>query len=194
MKYAVSALIAVFVAVIIFDVINTRTIKPTTVGMSSSEVVESYYNALDGLDYRMMEACVAPESGSGITEDDIAMVRNLFVYTGVRRSCPHVTWSEIVSAQDWLEDRKPPVDAFVFGITNMRIKEAIVQDESGITDSSGYIVDYRIWIAWEYSDTEIGTLEETTESMVYYNSDFVTLERIEDRWRITEIRREQQPA
>ncbi|MDR1747786.1 MAG: hypothetical protein LBR47_01870 [Spirochaetaceae bacterium] len=189
MRYLVCGLLTVIVAVIVGDVISNRTDKPSTEGMNPVQVVESYYNAFDELDYRMMGACVTP----GIAQDDIGMAVDLFMYTRVRRACPHITWAETLSAQDWLESGTPPVDAFIFGITDRRIEQTGLSEGSGGT---GYRVDYRLWITWEYSDENIAPLEtaEMPQSRVYYYSDFVTLDCTEGIWRISEIHREQQPV
>ncbi len=189
MRYFICTLLAVIIAVIVCDIITIRTGKPSTEGMSPIQVIESYYNAFDELDYRMMEACVTP----GTAEDDIRMAVDLFLYTRVRQACPHVTWSETLSAQDWLESGTPSADAFIFGITDMRIQQTVMRGEA---DGIGYLVDYRLWISWAYSDEHIAPLEtaETPQSMVYYCADFVTLEYTENSWRISEILREQELA
>ncbi|MDR2135978.1 MAG: hypothetical protein LBO76_05110 [Treponema sp.] len=132
--------IAVALAVVILfagSMISARRNLPTTAGMDSREVVETYYGAFGTLDHTLMEACVINKAGKG----DIDMIARYFVTSRVRQA--YEFSSVAVSAQDWFAAGAPPTSAQVLGVTDLDITR-LAGDEDG--DELRYRAEYIIWL------------------------------------------------
>ncbi|MCL2067011.1 MAG: hypothetical protein FWG99_06065 [Treponema sp.] len=79
---AVSAIVLVITFFSVSSILKSRAERPTTNGMSSGEVVMSYYSSFSGLDHQMMDACLA----KGADRSDLDLALNLFVITRVRQA------------------------------------------------------------------------------------------------------------
>ena len=78
----VSAALLITAFFSINGILKSRAGLPTTRGMDSTTVVQSYFNALGALDHEMMEACLA----KGVNRSDLEMALNLFVINRVRQA------------------------------------------------------------------------------------------------------------
>jgi hypothetical protein len=77
-----SAAALVIVFLIAGSIKKSRAELPTTRGMDSEEVVQSYYNAFGELDHPLIGACLA----KGADRSDLDMVINMFVISKVRQA------------------------------------------------------------------------------------------------------------
>jgi hypothetical protein len=146
---AILAGIAVALACVILFVgstISARRSLPTTVGMDSREVVESYYGAFGTLDHTLMEACVINRAGKG----DIDMVTQFFVTSRIRQAYEYS--SVVLAAQDWFTAGAPPTSAQILGVTDLNITR-LAGDDAG--DEVRYRVEYINWFPGG-DDEELG--------------------------------------
>jgi hypothetical protein len=132
------AVALVIVILVAHSIISSRRSLPTTAGMDSRQVVETYYGAFGDLDHTLMEACVLNKAGRG----DIEMVTRFFVTTKVRQAYEY-TSSAVVSAGEWFEMGAPPTVTPVIGVTDLAITP-LAGDEAG--DERSYRAEYILWI------------------------------------------------
>ncbi|MDR2376201.1 MAG: hypothetical protein LBD96_07175 [Treponema sp.] len=135
----ISGIAAALAVVILFtsSMVSSHRSLPTTAGMDSLEVLESYYGAFATLDHTLMEACVINKAGKG----DIDMITRYFVTSRVRQA--YEFSSVMVSAQDWFAAGAPPTTAQVLGVTDLNITW-LAGDEAD--DQIRYRADYIIWL------------------------------------------------
>jgi hypothetical protein len=112
--------------------------RPTTAGMDSRQVVETYYGAFGQLDHTLMEACVLNKAGKG----DIDMVTRYFVTTKVRQAYEYTSMA-VIPAGDWFEMGAPPTATPIIGVTDLAISP-VAGDEAG--DEISYRARYILWI------------------------------------------------
>jgi hypothetical protein len=124
------------------SIIKSRAERPTTAGMDSVQVVQSYYNAFGELDHPLMEACVIKGAGKG----DINMVINLFVITRVRQAYEAGGVPPLISASEWKAAGMGPVDSQVFGVTDLEIEPLT---GSGTADEIRCIARYTLWLPYQ---------------------------------------------
>ncbi|MDR2177220.1 MAG: hypothetical protein LBP20_04155 [Treponema sp.] len=143
----ITGIAAALAVVIMFvgSMISSRRGLPTTGGMNSLEVVETYYGAFATLDHTLMEACVIDKAGKG----DIDMVTRFFVTSRVRQA--YEFSSVTVSAEDWFAAGAPPTTAQILGVTNLNITR-LAGDEDG--DEARYRAEYIIWLPGANEDSE----------------------------------------
>jgi len=179
-----AALAGVVIAVfIVYSIISSRALLPTTAGMEPIQVIESYYHAFGELDHQMMEACVTGSAG----KNDINMVVNLFVMNKTRQAYESNTMSLVFPAHEWRQDDGPS-DTPLFGAADLHI-EWLEGDESG--GEYRYRVTYTFWVpAHAVSETAGETGTAGPLSLSYPRRDLVTLVRKKGNWRITDIVRE----
>jgi hypothetical protein len=131
--------IAVIIAALIArSIVANNASRPTTAGMESAEVVQTYYGAFGVLDHTLMDACVFKKAGKG----DIEMVTNFFVMSKVREAYEH-TINTVIPAQQWLDSGAEPTESQVFGVTDLDIRNTR-GDESG--DEIHYRSSYILWL------------------------------------------------
>jgi hypothetical protein len=162
----ITGIVIVFVLFFTADIINSIKQRPTTAGMSSDNVIITYYEAFSAFDHLLMDACV-----QGADKTDIKAAINLFAFNKVREAYEYSAAS-VITAQEWLEKGGELPAPNVFGVTDMSIDRL-----SGNEDSSQitYRVNYVLWYLEEYSVTR---------------SDILVLKRDKkNNWRITEIQR-----
>ncbi|MHB9292956.1 hypothetical protein Holit_02073 [Hollandina sp. SP2] len=174
---------------VITSVISDRAHRPTTQGMDSREVVETYYQAMGDLDHLQMDACVMPKAG----KDDIDMVTNFFVITRVRQAYEG-NIPAILSAQKWINAGSPPTESTIFGVSDLRL-EGIDQDEKD--GEVSFAASYLLWLPGTFRDTDepgnqetsSETSEETGLPWSLSRRDIIRLTRYQGAWRIVEIQR-----
>jgi hypothetical protein len=180
------------VGLIVRSTIESRASLPTTRGMTTTEVVETYYGAFATLDHQLMEACVQKNT-STIGKSDIEMVTNLFVLNRVQQAYEYVDM--MVPAQEWVDAGSPPTEMTVFGVSGLHV-EVLDRDESD--GETTFRASYTLWIPGSYRPLEEG--EEAPDPFasevavpppwgVSY-TDTLTLSWYKDAWRITNITRE----
>ncbi|MDR0669578.1 MAG: hypothetical protein LBF95_05810 [Treponema sp.] len=135
----ISGIAAALAVVILFtsSMVSSRRNLPTTVGMDSREVVETYYGAFATLDHTLMEACVIKKAGKG----DIDMITRYFVTSRVRQA--YEFSSVMVSAQDWFDAGAPPTTAQVLGVTDLNVTRIAGEEDD---EQVRYRADYIIWL------------------------------------------------
>jgi hypothetical protein len=117
-----AALVIVFFAA--NSVLKNRAELPTTRGMDSGAVVQSYYKAIGGLDHPLIEACLA----KGADKSDLDMVLNLFVISKIRQAYENIPGLE---------------EGGVFGVTDLSVELVSGGEEDG---QAGYLAVYTLWM------------------------------------------------
>ena len=108
---------------------------PNTIGMSALEVVDTYYNALGGLDHMLMEACVLGRVG----RRDIDMVVTLYVTIRTRQAQePDFIY---ISARRWEELGFREDILNVFGVTDLETRILRSEEESVFIEA-----EYLLWM------------------------------------------------
>jgi len=168
---------------IIYSVISSRALLPTTAGMDPVQVIESFYYAFGDLDHQMMEACVI----NGAGKNDITAVVNFFVISRTQQAYKGNAPPLVFPAHKWQGGDFP--DAPLFGATDLRV-EWLAGDANG--DELRCRVDYTFWIPEQASSEEALNPDyaPTNGSVSSHRRDFLTLVRKKGNWRITEIARE----
>jgi len=180
--FAIGAAAILIVGLFGFNLIQARSQRPTTRGLSPREVTEAYYRSFNTLDHTFMDACVDGRTGA----QDIEAVMNLFVISRVREA--YERKSTVLSAEQWLAEGAPRVDASVFGVSSLDIEDLE-------TDPSDGEVAYRSrYTFWYPASVESGTEATTPAPATPTPSstrriDTVRLKLKNDRWRITAIDR-----
>ncbi|MDR0636841.1 MAG: hypothetical protein LBF87_07160 [Treponema sp.] len=180
------------VGLVVRSTIESRASLPTTRGMTTAEVVETYYGAFATLDHQLMEACVQKNT-SKIGKSDIEMVTNLFVLNRVQQAYEYVDM--MVPAQDWVDAGSPATEMTVFGVSGLQL-EVLDSDESD--GETTFQASYTLWLPGSYRPLEEG--EEAPDPFaseltvpppwgVSY-TDTLTLSWYKDAWRITDITRQ----
>jgi hypothetical protein len=161
------------------SIIKSRAELPTTRGMTSLEVIQSYYGAIGSLDHQMMDACTVKGAG----KDDINMVSNFFVISKMREAYEQNRESQFLSAQEWKDSGAGPAASQVFGITDLEI-EKISGSEDG--EESHFNSSFIIWIpaAGETPEEDADTMPQG-----YSYTDDLSLIRYKGDWRISKIER-----
>ena len=141
----------------------------TTEGMTSNEVIRTYYNAFGKLDHFIMDACV-----QGADKSDINAAATLFAINKMRQSYENSNSPLIIPAEMWLLNGGELPAPNVFGVTDLNIE---VMDGREVSSKIIYRADYLFWAPDEYS---------------IKRSDLLTLKRDKKKnWRITEILRKE---
>ncbi|MDR0376167.1 MAG: hypothetical protein LBH70_00040 [Spirochaetaceae bacterium] len=135
----ITGIAAALAVVILFtsSMVASRRSLPTTAGLDSRQVLETYYGAFGALDHTLMEACVIKKAG----KQDINMITSYFVTSRVRQAYEFST--VMIAAQDWFDAGAPPTSAQVLGVTDLNITW-LAGDEEG--EEQRYRAEYIIWI------------------------------------------------
>jgi hypothetical protein len=173
---------AVAAAFIVYSIVSSRALLPTTAGMDPVQVIESYYHGFGELDHQMMEACVIGAAG----KNDITAVINYFVMNKTRQAYEFNAPPLVFPAHQW-QGGDPP-DTPLFGAADVRV-ELLAGDESG--SQLRYRVDYTFWIPEQITAEEALNRDSAppSGSLPYPRRDFLTLVRQKGNWRIAEINR-----
>jgi len=172
--------IAIF---IVYSIISSRALLPTTAGMEPAQVIESYYHAFGAMNHQMMEACVIGDAG----KNDINAAVHLFVMSKTRQAYEHNAPPLVFPAHEWQGGELP--EQPLFGATDLRIT-FLGGDETG--GKRRYQVDYTFWVPEQLSDTESLSPNNppSIASIPTQRRDYLTLIRKKGNWRIAELTRE----
>ena len=182
--------LAILIAVLtVRSVVKSRADRPSTTGMDSARVIQSYYGAFGELDHPLMEACLA----KGVGKSDIDMVVNLFVIGKVRQAYEMRGKPPLISAPEWKESGAGPVESPVFGVTDLEIERLSGGEDA---EEIRYRAAYTLWLPQQQQDGEAAAGTEPAEETarlpegVQY-TDTLTLVKHKGNWRIAEINRAQ---
>jgi hypothetical protein len=170
-----AAVIAAFAA---GSLIRARLDRPSTRGMESARVIETYYNAFNSLDHTLMEACVTGGAG----KDDINMVTNLYVLSMVRQA--YEARIAVISPDEWRESGGGPSEKAVFGTSDLVLTETITDENGGLR----FRVEYRFFSPYPDNDSDTAAPQKVPAGIP--RADELTL--VKDKkglWHIAEIRR-----
>ena len=152
----------------------------TTIGLSPTEVVLTYYNAFNSLDHDTIEACIHGRNA----RNDITLIMNLYVISRTRMAYEMDTVS-FIPAQAWLDSGSPDTHALVFGVTGLNI-QTMAETENEVLIKA----EYNLWMPPGYAGDDEGFDVQYTESAVYIKTiDILKLGLINNAWRIIEIDR-----
>jgi hypothetical protein len=186
--------VVVIAALVAGSLIRARLDRPSTRGMESAAVIESYYNAITALDHEMLEACVTGGAG----KDDINMVTNLYVISKVRQA--YEAREIFIGPGEWRQGGGGPSERAVFGIGDLRIRQ--IEAETN-TDGSGravYRAEYLFFNPYPDSDGVAAgdTVDPSAEAEktpppvpagVPRRDELILVKDKKGLWRIEEIRR-----
>ncbi|MDR1353716.1 MAG: hypothetical protein LBK05_10585 [Treponema sp.] len=169
------------------SVIQARLGGPSTRGMDGVTVVESYYQAITGMDHETAAACVAGGAG----KDDINMITSLYVVSKVRQA--YEAQTVFISPEEWRESGGGVPEKAVFGIDGLHL-EGIDTDESD--GRLGYRAEYLFFNPYPESGGDAAASPAGNESPApplpagIPCSDELSLEKNKKGlWHITGIRR-----
>jgi len=157
----------VFITFVTVSMIKSRTGQPTTAGLSSQNVIVSYYEALSSLNHTFMEECIL-----GADKSDVDMVINYFVVNKVKQAHERDFQASIIPARVWKDNGGELPAPNVFGVTDLSV-EHMSGSERDISIS--YRINYTLWFP--------------IEPFSSVRSDQMTLTKKRGNWRITTIRR-----
>ncbi len=167
---AVCALITIFIGFVAGSIIQSNLSKPTTEGMTESQVVQTFYSALNTLDSATLDSC----GDSSAIGNYSNMVSTLFV-SGKMREAYEKTVPFLPPAQ-WIGTDNP-TELSTFGLTNLVIQQqglSLHSPKKG--DSAHFTVTFYTIINQGEDYYEI------TESF-----DTLTLAYGRKHWQITEL-------
>jgi hypothetical protein len=156
-----------FVLFVIVSMTKVRQGRQTTAGMSPDTVINEYYEAFSNLNHQYMEECIY-----GASKNDIDVAANFFVVTKLRQTYEPGDRSSFMSARVWKQTGGTLPAPNVFGVTDLKISPLGGSEADGLVV---YRADYLLWFP--------------TEKTASSRSDELTLKRIRNNWRITEINR-----
>jgi hypothetical protein len=189
--FAAAVVIAALVA---GSIIKSKAERPTTKGMDSQTVVQSYYGAFGELDHTLMDACRSGNAGKG----DVDMVVNLYVISKVRQAYETGGASNFMSAAEWKVKGGGPAASQVFGVTDLRVEHLTGGEE---TEETRWRAVYTLWLPWQHMNTENAPADSApaaeeaagAETLALpqgiRHTDVLTLQRKRGNWRITAIER-----
>ncbi len=167
---AVVSLILIFVGIITTSIIKSNLSKPTTKDMTEMQVVQAFYTAINNLDSIALDSCGSSKAIKSYSN----LVSNLYVSGKMREAYEH-TVSFLPPAQ-WVGLNNPE-DFFVFGLTNVHIKQHSVNNatpENG--DTATFTVTFKTMVNQGLDNFDV------TES-----TDNLTLTFGKKYWQITHI-------
>jgi hypothetical protein len=174
---AASLLALIFVIFFVADIFRSRS-RDSIKGLSPIEVANVYYNAFGELDHTLMEKCVAGKAG----KEDIEMVINFTVISRVRQAYEFNSGS-FISAQEWIDAGRPPVEKIIFGVTDLKLSAFSMNGEN-----ARLTAEYMLWRP-NYSDEGNSAIPEGDACID--DLDFAFRKGI---WAIVSIKRELQPV
>lgn len=125
-----------------------------TAGLSPEELVYTYYDSMNSLDYLTISDCVMNDAG----KSDVRTVMNLFVMT--RQRSAYEQGPVFISAKKWDEQGRPLLEPFLpmFGVTNLKILDHTYEPEPIFT------VSYEKWS----TETEVIDQQSFTGTVHYF--------------------------
>ncbi len=146
---AIAAAVGIFSGTVLRNLLAPR----STLGLSPSEVVESFYRGANSLDHERMQDCVAGRAGKQLIDQVI------HVYVVSRVNLGYEGRSLIRSAEEWDRAGRPavtPPDS-VFGVTDLAIQPLAGEAEPA------FQVSYRLWVP----DPDQGTASREARERVF---------------------------
>jgi hypothetical protein len=145
------SIIAITVGAVLWTIVYNAFFKSrATKGMSSVEVVQTYYESINALDPVTLGDCVVENAG----KKEVDEVTNLYVIT--RQRLAYDTTSFFISAEEWERKGRPELQPYtiLYGVTQLTITEI-----HGEPDPV-FIAEYEQWYsqAVETEDQEGDTL------------------------------------
>jgi hypothetical protein len=112
-QISVSCIAVVLIAIVTIYMVNTELERPTTKGLTSLQVVESFYSAFNHLDTIALDECFSKKSGKQIKN----AIATIYV-TGKMQSVYNRGHGFLTPAQ-WIVNASP--ESSVYGITHLKI-------------------------------------------------------------------------
>jgi hypothetical protein len=161
----VTGIISLFLVFITFSAIRTAAQRPTTAGMTPSEVIIAYYTAFSSLDHFFMEACIW-----GADKTDINAAASYYAISKMRQAYEFTADPLLTPAQEWIDNGGELPAPNVFGVTDLTLLHLSGNEDAGIMT---YRTSYLLW---------------TPNEQAINRSDVLTL-RLDRRynWRIVDI-------
>lgn len=156
---------------ILVPIIGRALAPPVTRGLEPAEVVELFYESINGMDTEPMEDAAGGDAGRGLINETLHMFlesRMALANRGGSRVVPAPEWDELGRIE------RPPFR--VYGITDLEIRAEQgrprpifrahyhfwtpnLEDIVSVTDPPGVLVTERLWMAWTGKDWVIERLE-----------------------------------
>jgi len=157
-----------FVLFLAFSTIKTISLRTTTQGMTSENVVGFYYDAFSSLNHELMEACV-----QNAGKADIIAALNLLAVYKQRQAYEMAPKLAVIQAKNWRASGGELPAPDVFGVTDLTIEYIGGDENEGLIF---YRVNYNLW--------------SPSDDFVRVRSDRLMLKRDRrNNWRIVEIER-----
>jgi len=157
-----------FVLFLTFSTLKTISLRLTTQGMTSENVVGFYYDAFSSLNHELMEACV---QNAGKT--DIIAALNLMAVYKQRQVYEMAPKLAVIQAKNWRASGGELPAPDVFGVTDLTIEYIGGDENEGLIF---YRANYKLW--------------SPSENFARIRSDRLMLKRDKRKnWRIVEIER-----
>jgi len=157
-----------FVLFLVFSTIKTISLRSTTQGMTSENVVGFYYDAFSSLNHELMEACV-----QNAGKADIIAALNLLAVYKQRQAYEMAPKLAVTQAKIWRASGGELPAPDVFGVTDLTIEYVGGDENEGLIF---YRVNYNLW--------------SPSDDFVRVRSDRLMLKRDRrNNWRIVEIER-----
>lgn len=144
--------------------------KPNTLNMSTTEIVQGYYEGIGNLDQEISTTYAV----KGLKTDYDSFVTNLYVTSKMREA--YERNGGLLSPTE-LFINKETNDRMIFGLTRLQI-ENITESEA----ESQFTVSFYIWMP--YADEQS---ENQVQLSVYLYEDIISLQWIKDRWLVSLI-------
>jgi len=137
MAACISFLVLLF---IILNMIDAASRRPTTAGLTSKEVVITYYEAFSELKHDVMEACI-----QGANKSDVNAAASYYAIDRMRKAYEFTAVPLFINPNEL--DNEDDTPAFnVFGITNQVIEFVSGNEDAGVIS---YRVNYILWTPGE---------------------------------------------
>lgn len=181
-QIAIAVLSVVIAAVITISIVNTELSRPTTKGLTSIQVVESFYTSMHSLQTESLDECISKDAGKDVK----SIVTNIYVTSKMQTA----QGLRFFTPAQWITVGTPDRSS-LFGITHLKIngvetavnadwlannKKIPLDVQKGSKES--FTVDYYLVLT---EDPENITILEYKDS--------VELTFVKDKWIITKLDR-----
>ncbi len=193
----IAVAVIAFVTVFTFSTIKTIRQSATSMGLTSTQTIEAFYQGLNNKDTTQMENMCINNAAKSI----IKTVSQIWVMSSQRQYYEH--GNGYASPQNWLfyvNDKESDSKSGIYGVTNVTIdnvnsdltlfvplkneKHAPITEEKGISLKNGSISVHKVDYYYLYSEGEDFAFE------VNKVSEIITLTYSNNRWCISQIQSE----
>lgn len=184
-QIAIAVLSVVIAAVITISIVNTELSRPTTKGLTSVQVVESFYTSLHHLETVDLEECITKDAGKQIKN----IATNLYV-TSKMQSAYNQGLSFLTPAQ-WILKGTPDRSS-IYGITHLKINGAESSTNADWLENNQKIplADVEKGAAESFNVEYYVVMTEDPENITILEyKDSVELTFLKDKWIITKLER-----